>query len=400
MHKAAAILALALLPAGTAAAQEWSLDARGTLAGGAIDDNSALAPADAGPLFDGAVVVTQTTDFSNGLRLEWRGEVRLQKDADARPSFAGVLGDCPALAAGCASVGGGLSPVSPATGLAAVGGPVDEDAFATIEGASMALSGSWGEGIVGLDSGAAARLDARAPTVLQSVSAFTPTLDPSGLVTARARNDVTGSSFKATYMSPRWLGFRLGASWTPEADHRTADFDPRFDDAPGLAGAELQNVFEGALSFARQFREADVRVRAAVTAVTAESGSPHAQFGDYEAWGAGLELEKAGWTGGLRWLNGNNAWAPGGGDYEALEAGLKKAAGPWTFGVEAGWSRDDLLKTEGMSGLVAVRRAFGEHVDIGLGYLHAEADLPQATSSFGLIEARNSGLIAELSVRN
>lgn len=399
MSRAAAIVLLALVPAGTAAAQEWTLDARGTLAGGALDEDSALAPADAGPLFDGSVVVTQTTDFSNGLRMEWRGEVRLQKDADSRPAFAGVLGNCPGGTAGCATVGGTLSPVSAATGIAASGGPVNEEGFAAIEGASMALSGSWGEGIVGLDAGAAARLDARAPAVLQSVSAFSSGLDPSGLVTARARNDVTGSSFKATYMSPRWLGFRLGASWTPEANHRSADFDPRLD-GPGLAGAELQNVFEGALSFARQFREADLRVRAAVTGVVAERGSAYAQFGDYEAWGAGLELEKAGWTGGVRWLTSNNAWAAGNGDYEAVEAGLKREAGPWTFGLEAGWAQDDLLKTEGLSGLVAVRRSFGEHVDVGLGYLHAEADLPQAAGGFGLIEARNSGLIAELSVRN
>jgi len=391
-------LMAAAVPA--ASAQEWTLDARGTLAGGAMDDDSALAPADSGPLFDGSVVVTQTTDFSNGLRMEWRGEVRLQKDAQSRPAFAGVLGDCTATAAGCASVAGTLSPVSPSTGLASAGGRADEDGFATIEGASLALSGSWGEGIVGLDTGAAARLDARAPTVLQSVSAFTSSLDPSGLVTTRARNDVTGSSFKATYMSPRWIGFRLGASWTPEADHRSADFDPRFDDVPGLAGAELKNVFEGAISFARQFREADIRVRAALTATVAESGSPYAEFGGYEAWGAGLELEKAGWTGGVRWLGGNNAWAAGSGDYEAVEAGLTRASGPWTFGVEAGWSRDDLLRTEGLSGLVAARRTFGEHLDLGVGYLHAEADLPQASPGFGLIEARNSGLIVELTVRN
>ncbi len=399
MSKVVAALVVALVPAGTATAQEWALDARGTLAGGVMDEGVSLAPADSGPLFDGSLIATQTTDFSNGLRLEWRGEVRLQKDASSRPAFAGVLGDCPAGAPRCPTVSGTLSPVSAATGLAAAGGPIDDGAFATVEGASMALSGPWGEGIVGLDTGAAVRLDARAPTVLTSVSAFSPGLDPSGLVTSRARNDVTGSSFKATYMSPRWLGFRAGASWTPEADHRSADFDPGFD-APGLARAELQNVFEGALSFARQFREADVRVRAAVTGTVAESGSPYADFGDYEAWGAGLEIEKAGWIGGLRWLTGNNAWARGGGDYEAWEAGLTREAGPWKFGLEAGWSKDDLARTEGFSGLAAVRRTLGDHVELGLGYLHAEADLPRSGTSFGLIEARNSGLIAELSVRN
>src|SRR5262249_43945535 len=151
------------------------------------------------------------------------------------------------------------------------------------EGASVSVSGAWGEGILGLDPGAAARLDARAPTVLQRVSASSPGLDPTGLVITRARNDVTGPSAKITYLSPRWIGFKLGASYTPQADQRGADFDPDFSEA-GLARAELENVWEGAASFDHRFRENGLRVRAALTYATATSGSPLTSFGDYEAW--------------------------------------------------------------------------------------------------------------------
>jgi hypothetical protein len=186
------------LPAFAQAADgEWQARFEATLVGSAINDENPLAPASDGLLASGVVTVTRSDTFDNGLTLGWRGEARYERDAPSRPAFAGVLGGLalPVL-------------VGPATGLAAGGALLDEDGFATIEAASVSLEGPWGEGVLGLDSGVAARLDARAPTVLRKASAFSPGLDPTGLGVTRARNDVTGSSAKVTYMTPRWLGLR------------------------------------------------------------------------------------------------------------------------------------------------------------------------------------------------
>jgi hypothetical protein len=293
-----------------------------------------------------------------------------------------------------------FSPVSPATGLAAGGALQDEGLIAAIEGASVSLYGSWGEGVLGMEEGAASLLDARAPTVLERVSAFSSSLDPSGIVTTRARNDVTGPSAKATYFSPRWLGLKAGVSYTPEANQRGVDFDPDFSGA-GLASAELQHVWEGAVSFDRQFADQGLHVRAAVTATKAESGSRFAQFGDYEAIGAGLELEKGVWTAGVRWLNSDNGWASGHGDYEAWEVGFVRQGDKWRFGVEAGWSDDGLNRVEGMSWLVGASRKINEHFRLGVAWMDGEADLPVSVgSAFGHQNARNDGLILELTVGN
>lgn len=386
----------------TAAGQELKVTGQASLVGSALDEESPLAPASDGVLADVTVTVTHSEVHESGFTLTWRGEARIQKDAEARPWFAGVLGGCPASDPACPRVAGGggfLSPVSPATGISAGGGPVEEDLFATLEGASVALTTPWGEGVLGLDAGAASRLDARAPTVLQRVSAFSSSLDPSGLVTTRAKNDVTGPSAKATYLSPRWLGLRLGVSWTPEANWRSADFDPDFA-GPGRARAELENVWEGAVSFARQFADQGLRVRAAVTGSFAES-SNLAGFGDYEAWGAGLELQKDNWTGGLRWLSSDNGWQAGNGDYEAWEVGLVRDAGKWRFGVEAGWSEDGLNRVEGASWLVGASRKVNDNVRIGVAWMDGQADLPVAVASgFRHENARNDGLLVELSVGN
>lgn len=407
MCRTLTLAALALgapLPALAQASQDgWAVDAKLTLAGSAIDDETPLAPAGDGLLASGVLLVKRTDTFDNGLQVTWRGQGRFDRDAASRPAFAGVLGDCPAANAVCPRVASGsgfLSPVSPATGLAADGALADEDVFAAIEAASVSIFGGWGEAILGLDAGAAAQLDARPPTVLERVAAFSPGLDPTGLVVTRARNDVTGPSAKITYLSPRWIGFKLGASYTPQADQRSTDFDPDFG-APGLAKGELENVWEGAASFDRRFPETGVRVRAALTYTSATSGSALASFGDYEAWGAGLELEHGEWNGGVRWLSSNNAWNAGNADYEAWEAGLVHQGSEWRIGIEGGWAEDQLTGIEGASWLIGASKKLNEHVDLGVAWSSAQADLPVLIPPIvSHTNASNDGLVLELTVRN
>lgn len=394
----------AVQPALAQSADEgWKVAARAVTAISAIDEDIALAPAGDALFGDLSLAVTRSDTFENGLTLGWRLEGRLQQDAGSRPGFAGVLGACNPSVAGCARLadGSGFStPVSPATGLAAYGPAFDAGPFGTLEAASVSLSGSWGEGVAGYDSGVAARLDARPPNVLDRVSATSPGLDPTGLSVVRARNDVSGPSLKAAYMSPRWIGFRAGVSYAPEADARGGDVYPR-PETYGQGGAELENVWEGALSFNRRFRQADIRVRAAVTATFAESKSRFAEFGDYEAWGAGLELQKGVWSGGVRWLNSNNAWQVGGADYEAVETSLVWQGDTWRIGAEGGWAEDRLTGIEGASYLVGASRKLTAQINLGAAYVVADADLPLASAgAFGHTNARNGGFVLELSVRN
>src|SRR5690349_3543234 len=163
---------------------EWKAHVVCTLVGSFVEEETPMAPAADGVMVSGLLSVTRSDTFENGLTLSWNGALRYDRDAPSRPAFAGVLGNCPALDPQCpriASGAGFLSPVSPATGLSAGGAPVDEEGFVAVEAASLTLAGPWGDGVIGLDSGAAARLDARAPQVMERVSAFTPGLDATGL---------------------------------------------------------------------------------------------------------------------------------------------------------------------------------------------------------------------------
>ena len=402
MRRPITMAAIALGVAAPAVAQaadgEWETRIEAVLVGSAVEGDDPVAPAADSVMASAMLEVSRSDTFENGLTLGWFGAVRYDRDAPSRPAFAGAFGACPVAVLGCPSTAG-LSPIAPSTGLAVGGLRTDKEGFLAVEAASVSLSGPWGEGVVGWDSGAAARLDARAPSVLTRVSAYSPGLDPTGLNVVRARNDVTGSSPKASYLSPRWLGLRLGVSYTPKTNERTADYDPDFSGA-GLASADLEDVWEGAVSFARQFAEQDLRVRAAVTYSSATPSTPLLDFSDYEAWGAGLELEHDGWTGGARWLSSNNAWR-GDGDYEAWEVGLVREVDGWRFGVEAGWAEDQLLQIEGGSWLVAVKREISHNMDLGIGWSAAEADIPVPIGvSAGHRNASNDGLLVELTVRN
>lgn len=404
MRRPITLAALAIGAAAPAFAQggdgEWATRAEATVVLSAVEGSDPFAPSADTLTASALLEVSRSDTFDNGLTLGWLAAVRYDRDAANRPAFAGAFGACPPASPGCAAAGPG-SPVSPQTGLGVGGLVFDEGGFIAVEAASVSLSGPWGEGALGYDTGAAARLDARAPTVLNRVSAYSPGLDPTALSVTRARNDVTGSSPKASYLSPRWLGLRVGVSYTPEASQRTADFDPDVG-GPGLVTAELEDVWEGAVSFARQFAEQDLRVRAAVTYTSATSGSGAIGFDDYEAWGAGLELEHDGWTGGARWLSSDNAWAAGNGDYEAWELGLvKETEDGWRVGVEAGWARDELLDLEGSSWLVGVSKEISHNLTVGVGWSSAEADIPVPVGvSVGHRNASNDGLLVELTVRN
>lgn len=387
---------------------EWTATAEATLVANGVESDSALSTAAEALMGSALLEISRSDTFDNGLTLGWLASVRYDRDPQTRPAFSGALGTCAPINPACPDVASGtLSPVSPATGLAVGGATFDEKNFVAVEAASVSLTGPWGEGVLGYDVGAAARLDARAPTVFNRVSAISPGLDPTGMAVTRARNDVTGASPKATYLSPRWLGLRVGVSYTPEANHRTTDFDPEAS-GPGLASAELENVWEGGVSFARQFSEPGqlaaqgLHVRAAITYSSADSAAGRPEFGGYEAWGAGLELEHDGWTGGVRWLTSNNAWAAGSGDYDAWEIGLvKKTEDGWKLGVEAGWSEDKLNKLDGSSWLVGVSREISHNLEIGVGWASSGTDIPVPVGlSLGHTNASNDGLFVEFTVRN
>ena len=366
-------------------AQEVSVDAGATVVASAMDREGE--GGDSSLLFDAFVGLEVDHVFDSGLEIGGALEVRAQKDTASRPGFAASY-PTPYPRIGPA----------PSSGLMLGLDTSDVDLTTGMERAYVYLKSGWGEVSAGRDVGVAVRLDARPPTINSMASATSPRLDPNGAAFVRARNDVTGPSAKVSVVSSRLVGFKAGVSFTPTADARGVDFYNTSARSPD--GAQLENVAEAALSFSYRFRSSGLKVRAGLTGVWADSSENRSVFGSYEAYGAGFELDKDDWSGGVRWLNSNNAVRTGQADYSAFEAGVVRKLGDWRIGLEYGRATDDFLGLEGESTAVGVSKKVNDSFEIGLSYLDSHTKWRESPllAPNGQISSGN-GVLVEMSVR-
>lgn len=327
----AAAVAIGLAPA---AATEAAVDARATIVA-AIGDQDG--PAEIEPLTARAdLYLDLTRTLPNGADIGVSLALGAESDHPWRDPRGGFMPGAPA---------GVRGPLSGFTGA----GPADEDVRGAVEAAFVSVRGGWGEAAIGRDQGAAARFSLTPPEALRSVGAFERSLDPTGLGAPVLRNDLTGVGAKITLETPRLLGLKAAASYTPEADAEGLD--------QGFPALALTDALEAGLSFTRTFRTG------AQTAAALTFASADGRFGRVESWGGGGQLAAGGWTFGAAALAAGGG--PPGGDYRAFGFGLTRALGDWTIGLAGGRSADDLTQADIDTASVSAQRRIGERLAIG-----------------------------------
>ena len=288
--------------------------------------------------------------LSNGLQVSGRLTLRGQRDHPLRPGFAGNFGD----AAG---------PVGAYSGLSGNAAGDQTGARGSLEAAYLELDGGYGEVRIGRDRGVASRFHEGAPSALSHARIDSPYLDPNGLKIIRTSHDLTGPSAKISYATPRILGLRAAASYTPDADARGLDRD-----VSGLNGQpDLENAFELAANLSRRLRSPDVRIDASLGWSTAEVGSLiGAPRGSVDTWSAGTQLEFPLLTLGGSWLSSDNGFQ--GGDYTAWEIGAGFDWAETEFSLNYGEAEDDLavLSSEAIS--LAAARDLTESLRLAVAY--------------------------------
>ncbi|MBY9065923.1 porin [Hyphomonas sp. WL0036] len=311
-HARHVMLALAapLLAAGPAMAQDVWDDAGGIETEFSLEGALVIAPeADqfALGLLKGGLSANYVLD--NGVEIGAVGGLEAQRDHPARAGFSGVF---PPTAGAGASSGGAFS------GLARGGVPEDQGLRASLETAYIYIEGGYGEARLGADEGVATRFFEGGPVLFSHAGLVNPALDPSGALIARTDHDLTGPAMRASYASPRILGLRAGASYTPEADRRGLDRDPARD-FPGTGRPEIENAYEFALNLSRRLPQSGVRLRAAAAYSQADTHFPAdpTLYGNVETWSAGASAEFSRFTLGGSYLDSNNGAASGPGDYTA-----------------------------------------------------------------------------------
>lgn len=323
-----------------AAPIEWDANARlDLLFGGAAQDAAFNETPFVGRLsagFSGEHV------FANGLNLRIALGAVAERDHPRHDPRGGRAGDCPPFIPLCPGVEG-LSVRGYFSGFTP-GGPIaDQRGRIALESAYLSLTGGYGEISIGRDEGAAARFSAVPDNVLFGGSLIQPQVDLTGLGGLAARNDISGQSFKITALTPRILGLRLGAGWTPtlEAEGVDQGFRRRID-SPAVA--RPRHIAEFGVSYEYAWANG---LEASLSGTFASGGDATGQeaFGRLTSWSVGGALGYKAWRLGAQRLGANNGWEAGQRDYRATTASILYEKGPWTAQASGGVGRDDLAMT-------------------------------------------------------
>ncbi|MEL7129552.1 MAG: porin [Pseudomonadota bacterium] len=294
--------------------------------------------------------------LDNGAEIGTRLGIKAQADHPARAGFSGRVG--PGLSEDGLSLRGAF------TGLTA-GGELEDDQFrVSLETAFVYIDGGYGELVAGRDVGIARRFHVGAPTVFRRHRAINPALDTSGIATVLTRNDLTGPSAKVSYATPRLLGLRLGASYTPRANVSGIDRDPDRLVA-GIDEPELEDALEAGFSFSRRFRASGVRVQShgSYGRASVDSQVTGLDRGTVEVWSTGGSLAWKQIEVGADWLTTDNA----GGRYRAWSTGVRIERFGFVGSALFGRSFDALTGFDGQTWQIGIAKPLFDRFTVSLG---------------------------------
>jgi predicted porin len=141
---------------------------------------------------------------------------------------------------------------------------------------------------------------------------------------------ITSDNTKVTYFTPRFAGFQVGASWTPDASQDGGD------DTDGDDAVSNDSLYSLGLNYQNTFGDFGLTVAGTYT------GGDHENSGvveDPEVWGIGANVSYAGFELGAGYANHNEtniltaATAAGADAGEWWDVALAYTLGPWQVGV-------------------------------------------------------------------
>lgn len=149
---------------------------------------------------------------------------------------------------------------------------------------------------------------------------------------ARGQVAVSGNSEKLTLFTPRFGGFQLGVSYTPESGK-----------APGgvsiFGGPDRKNtedeqseILSVGANFVESFDELDVNIGLGWEEGDLELDAAGSE--DQEEWHAGVSIGWMSWTFGGSYVNSNQGTSANDSDLTMWNAGVSYATGPWTVGAQ------------------------------------------------------------------
>ena len=259
------------------------------------------------------------------------------------------------------------------------------------------LEGGFGRFEIGGTDGAAFKMHYTSPWFVPGNGVDSPNiLNLATVGTARHSTFslMAADSNKVTYFTPRFAGFQLGLSYTPETTFNGPNPN-------GLAvvanNTSIEEVFEVALNYAGSFGSVDL----GVDGFYVEGDAPAGAASSPEEIGVGVNLGFGGFTLGGAWyesedlvLTSTPVPSATGLEEEVWTAGLSYATGPWTVGVAY---LSDEVSTPALSLDVTTWQVgggynLGSGVDIGLDLQQSEVDFGAAS-----LDSQSVGLVMSVS---
>ncbi len=312
-------------------------------------------------LYEAGIRLKAEYVLESGLEIGARGALRVQKDHPARAGFSGRT---PAFANLGHRARGAFSGLSTAQSNEQIG------PRGSLESAYIYAKGRYGEVTAGRDTGVAARFHQGAPSVFSHARISNGFLDPSALSFVRTRNDLTGPAAKISYTTPRLLGVRAGASFTPKANVRGLDRDP----ARNFANSDLprvENATEIALDIKRRLRQSGARLRGYVGYSQGQTDTgqvPSVRYGDVQTFSFGGEAKFDSLKLGASYLSSNNGIEGISADYSAWALGAKKEVYGLDWSAGIGGATDELTGIDAKSWEIGVSKAYTDTVRVAFGY--------------------------------
>ena len=311
--------------------------------------------------------------LENGVQIGGRLTLRGQRDHPSRPGFLGDFGP-----------GNGPALTGAYSGFSQAEMPADTGARGQLEAAYLEIEGGYGEVRLGRDRGVSARFFEGAPNVLSHASIANAYLDPDGIKVVRTNHDLTGPSAKISYATPRILGLRAAASFTPDPD--AAGLDRNIRDS----GVEMSNAAEFALNLSRRLPSSGVRLETALAWSTAEVDSPaNAARDRVSTFSAGGNLEFDRFEIGGSWLKSDNGFDAA--DYTAWEIGIATEIGETELSLNYGEADDDPAQLNGDGISLAAKRDITAGLELAVAY--QDETLSAAADEYG-----GRGIVVEITL--
>jgi predicted porin len=195
----------------------------------------------------------------------------------------------------------------------------------------MYFTGSWGRLVLGSENSAADLMQYAAPAAGLGVNSpnFAPFRQNSSAGTSTYLNR-TSDANKITYFTPRFGGFQLGVSYTPNVDAVEGN-----SQSHGLVTSEdvgdQANFFTLGANFVNSFGGFDIAVAAGLEYGFLEQNDALGTFDDHLGLSTGVNFGFAGFTIGGSILHSNNGF-DNDGDTLVWDAGITYGRGPWEIG--------------------------------------------------------------------